>query len=71
MVNDARHLPPLVYRGAREICGAVGVPWKEIAVFVAEKGLPAFKIDGRGTWLALREDLEAWITRQRNEHLRR
>ena len=61
MVTERPLTPNLVYRGAREICGAVGVPWKEIATFVAEKGLPAWKIDGRGTWLALHDDLAEWI----------
>ena len=71
MVTERPATPPLVYRGAREICGAVGVPWKELARFVAEKGLPAWRIDGRGMWLALHDDLGEWIKQQRDEHLRR
>ena len=57
---------PMVYRGAQEICAAVGVPWKEICYFVAEKKLPAWKIDGKGNWLALPDDLNRWIIQQRN-----
>ncbi len=59
----------LVYRGAKEICGAVGLPWKEMHYFVKEKKLPAFKIDGRGIWIALHDDLMRWIEQQRDENL--
>jgi hypothetical protein len=50
---------PLVYRGAKEICGAVGVSYKEIALIVRELGMPAFKI--RGNWVARPSSLEAWL----------
>ena len=59
----------LVFRGAKEICGAVGVNWKEMTYYVSKKGLPAFKIDGKGSWIARPTDLEAWIEKQRNENL--
>ena len=62
-------MPSLVYRGAKEICGAVGVPWKDIGMFVANEGLPAWKINGRGTWLALRKDLEEWLRQQRDKEM--
>lgn len=62
-------LDRLVFKGAREICGAVGVNWKEIAHFVEKKGLPAFKIDGKGSWIARPDDLETWILKQRDENL--
>lgn len=62
---------PIVYRGAKEICRAVGIPYNEIAAFVTEKGLPAFKIDGRGCWLALHDDLADWIKTQRDQCLGR
>lgn len=58
----------IVYRGAKAICGAVGVPWKEIATYVREHGLPAFKLNG-GTWIALPDDLAEWIQEQRDKHL--
>lgn len=61
---------PIVYRGAKEICGAVGVPWKEIGHYVRDKGLPAFKINGSGTWIALPEDLQEWVREQRNKYLK-
>ena len=59
----------LVYRGAREICEAVGINWKEMGYFVSKKGLPAFKIDGKGSWIARPDDLAAWIAQQRDENL--
>ena len=59
---------PIVYRGAKEICGAVGVPWKEIHRYVKDYGLPAFKLNG-GHWVALPADLCEWIKAQRNIHL--
>ncbi len=59
----------LVFRGAKEICGAVGINWKEMTYYVSKKGLPAFKIDGKGSWIARPADLEAWIEKQRNENL--
>lgn len=61
----------IVYKGAKEICAAVGVNWKEIAHFVEKKGLPAFKIDGRGSWIARPDDLQKWIQKQRDENLRK
>jgi len=60
---------PLVYRGAKEICTAVGVNWKEMSHFVHKKSMPAFKIDGKGTWIALHDDLLSWIEKQRDESL--
>lgn len=59
---------PIVYRGAKEICGAVGVPWKEIHRYVQDHDLPAFKLNG-GHWVALPEDLCDWIQKQRDIHL--
>ena len=63
-------MKPIVYRGAKEICGAVGVPWKEISHYVRDRGLPAFKINGSGTWIAIPEDLDQWIKQQRDLYLR-
>ena len=63
-------MKPIVYRGAKEICGAVGVPWKEISHYVRERGLPAFKINGSGTWVAMPEDLHEWIKEQRDQSLK-
>ena len=62
-------LDRLVFKGAREICSAVGVDWKKMVFFVEQKGLPAFKIDGKGSWIARPDDLDAWILKQRNENL--
>lgn len=61
----------LVYRGAREICSAVGINWKEMSTYVKEKHLPAWKIDNKGTWIALPEDLQSWVLQQRNENLKK
>ncbi len=60
----------LVYKGAREICGAVGLNWREMGHYVKNKGLPAFKIDNRGSWIARPADLAAWVEKQRDENLR-
>ena len=67
--DDTKQLPPLVYRGAREIAGAVGVPIKELDSYVREHGLPAWKM-GK-TWLATQDDLKTWINSQRNKYLSR
>ena len=58
-----------IYRGSKEIGAAVGVNWKEMAYYVREKGLPAFKIDGKGGWIAIHDDLSKWVTRMRDENL--
>jgi hypothetical protein len=59
----------LVYRGAKEICGAIGVSWKDISFFVLEHGLPAFKIGGG--WVALPSDLQQWVEAQRDKSLKK
>ena len=59
----------LVYRGAREICGAVGISWKDISYYVAKESLPAFKIGGG--WVALPSDLLEWVENQRNAALKK
>ncbi len=56
----------LVYRGAKEICAAVGLNWKEFSRYVKELDLPAFKVPGSTQWLATPEDLEEWIHKQRD-----
>ena len=61
----------IVYRGAKEICGAVGVPWKEIASYVKNHDLPAFKINGSGHWVALPNDLADWVQLQRDRYLQK
>lgn len=57
---------PLVYRGAREICGAVGLDYKQISSYVKDLKFPAFKIYGQKAWLACPEDLEKWVRAQRD-----
>lgn len=64
-------MPPLVYRGAKEICNVVGIPWKDIGHFIQHEGLPAWKINGRGTWLALHDDLAEWLRTQRDRAVER
>lgn len=61
----------LALRGAKEIGRAAGVSWREVPRMVKENGLPAFKIDGKGGWLALAEDLECWLREQRDKALGR
>ena len=55
--------------GAKAIGAAVGVSWKNLRYFVEEKGLPAFRIDNTGRWVALPEDLSRWLVQQRDEQL--
>ena len=57
-----------VYKGY-EIASAVGVPATEIHVYVEKHGLPAWKHNG-GAWLAVPEDLHAWVKTQRDKHLK-
>jgi hypothetical protein len=61
----------LVYRGAREIGAAAGINWKELTLYVQRYGLPAFKIDGRGTWLARPASLDRWLSDQEARYLPR
>lgn len=60
---------PLVYRGSKEICEAVGLDYKGMAKHVKDLGLPAFKIEGQKAWLACPEDLQRWIREQRDKCL--
>lgn len=60
----------IVLRGQKEISEAAGLNWKIFSYYVREKGLPVFRIDNKGTWLATPEDLTEWIRRQRDENLR-
>ncbi len=60
----------IVRVGAKAIAGTVGVSWKNLKHYIDEKGLPAFRVDGAGPWVALVEDLETWIREQRDEQLR-
>jgi len=62
-------IKPLVYRGAREIAEAVGIPWKEVNHYVSKKGLPAFKIGGNGNWVAFPADLRKWLLEERKREL--
>lgn len=59
----------IVIAGAKAIGDAVGVNWKILPQYVQEKGLPAFRIDGKGAWMATPEDLKAWVARMRDENI--
>lgn len=59
----------LALKGAKEIADAVGLNHKEIPRLVKEEKLPAFKLNGKGNWLALPEDLQRWLREQRNKAL--
>ena len=61
----------MVIKGARAISEAVGINWKRFDYFRREKGLPTWRHDGGGIWLALHEDLENWIRRQRDLNLKK
>ncbi len=60
---------PIVYRGAKEICNVVGEDFRAIHKLVADEALPAWRRRADGVWRALPEDLETWITKQRNKYL--
>jgi hypothetical protein len=59
----------IVVSGAKAIGSAVGVSWQAIPHYVAEHGLPAFRIGGKGNWLALPDDLKAWAIKMRDENI--
>ena len=58
----------ICYKGAKEICEAVGENPKEMVKLVEKHDLPAWKRDNRGSWRALPEDLERWIRHQRDRN---
>lgn len=63
-------IEPIVISGAKEIGKAAGVSWQTLSWYVREKGLPAWKIGGKGNWLAIPDDLREWARRMRDENLR-
>ena len=63
-------LRPIVYRGNKEIAAAVGIPFQEIGKHVRENGMPCFKINGTGSWLAHPEDLKVWLIKKRDEQMK-
>ena len=62
---------PILFRGNKEIAAACGLPFKEINVYVQKHGLPAFKVNGHGLWLAFEEDLTLWLKAKRDEQLKK
>ncbi len=62
-------MKPIVYRGSKEICGAVGLHRQQIGEYEERYDFPAFKIDGLKSWFALPEDLEQWMRSMRDKHL--
>ncbi|WP_310600055.1 hypothetical protein [Desulfobulbus sp.] len=64
-------MKPLVICGAKAIGEAVGINWRLLPHYVKRHALPAFRIEERGNWLALPEDLRAWAERMRDENLKR
>jgi hypothetical protein len=61
---------PIVYRGSKEISAVVGLSWKNFRHYVDDMGLPAFRVGGTGSWLAIPSDLVQWIEDQRDEYRR-
>ena len=59
----------IVISGAKEIGKAAGVSWQILPWYISEKGLPAWRIDGKGAYLALPDDLREWVRRMRDENL--
>jgi hypothetical protein len=64
-------IEPIVISGAEEIGKAVGVSWKMLPWYIRHKGLPAWRIDGKGKYMALPDDLREWILKMRDENLKR
>jgi len=67
--GEMKKIQPLCYRGTVEISNAVGINHKNFRHFVKCKGLPAFRIEGKGNYIALAEDLEKWLKSERDKHL--
>lgn len=59
-----------VLKGAKEIAEAGGFCWKQITTMVKDEGLPAFKRKGKGTWLAVPDDIAKWVKDQREKYLK-
>ena len=59
----------IVVSGAKAIGETVGIPYKMLHWFVKEKGLPAWRIDGKGNYMALPDDLREWARRMRDENM--
>lgn len=68
--GDEGTIRACVLRGTREICGFVGINHKEMMRYVEEEELPAFKHGSSNIWVAMPEDLAAWVRRQREKFLR-
>jgi hypothetical protein len=64
-------IEPIVISGAKEIGKAAGVSWQTLPWYVKNKGLPAWRIDGKGPYLALPDDLREWVRKMRDENLNR
>lgn len=60
---------PLCLKGAKAICDAVNEDRKRITTLVEQHGLPAWRRNGSGGWMALPEDLRKWLCDQRDKHL--
>lgn len=67
ITNDLQRVSgPLVCRGVKEICEAVGINHKRFKYYVEELKLPAFKIeDDTNVWLASYDDLAGWIDKRK------
>lgn len=55
--------------GAKAIGAAIGINWQRVPHYVKEYGLPAFRIEEKGNWMALPEDLRSWAIRMRDARL--
>ena len=61
----------IVVSGTRAIGEAVGINWQKLTWYIENKGLPAWRIDGKGNWMALPEDLRTWAAKMRDENLKK
>lgn len=51
-----------------KIGAAVGINPQMVEHYVQYHGLPAWKIDGKGNWMALPEDLREWALEMRKKY---
>ncbi len=59
-----------ICRNQAEIGDFIGVDKKSIPYFKKKHGLPAFKIDNKGNWKALKSSLTKWLKKMEEECLR-
>ena len=67
---DKNTVDVICFKGADEICEYVREDFKQINSLVEYEDLPAFKRGGKGSWRALKIDLDMWLIEQRNKYIK-